>query len=38
MGEMELGNRRRFFKEGRVSDGCEFDRCTFDSISRDAEP
>jgi hypothetical protein len=38
MGEMELGNRRRLFKERRVSDGCDIDRCAFDGVGRGAEP
>ena len=38
MGDMELGNRRCLYKESRVSDGCDIDRCAFDGIGRDAEP
>ena len=38
MGNVELGNRRRLFKERRVSDGCDIDHCAFDGVGRDAEP
>jgi hypothetical protein len=38
MGEMELGNRRRLFKESRISDGCDIDHCAFDGVGRGAEP
>ena len=38
MGEMELGNRKRLFKEKRVSDGCDIDHCAFDGIGRGAKP
>jgi hypothetical protein len=38
VGEMELGNRRRLFKERRVSDGYDIDHCAFDGVGRGAEP
>jgi hypothetical protein len=38
MGDMELGNRRRLFKESRVLDGCDIDGSAFDGVGRDAEP
>jgi hypothetical protein len=38
MGEMQLGNRRRLFKESRVSDRCDIDRCAFDGVGCGAEP
>jgi hypothetical protein len=38
MGEMELGNRRRLFKESRVSDGHNIDRCAFNGVGRGAKP
>ncbi len=38
MGEMELGNRRRLFKESRVLDGYDIDGNAFDGIGRNAEP
>jgi hypothetical protein len=38
MGDMELGNRRRLFKESRVLDGRDIDDSAFDGIGRNAEP
>ena len=38
MGETELSDRRRLFKESRNSDWRDIDRCAFDCVGRDAEP
>ncbi len=38
MGDMKLSNGRGLFKERRVLDGCDVDRCAFDGVSCDAEP
>jgi hypothetical protein len=36
--KMELGDRRRLFKNRRVSNWCDFDCCAFDGIGCNAEP
>lgn len=38
MEEMKLSNGKRLFKDCRVPDWCDIDPCTFDGVSRDAEP
>lgn len=38
MGNMELGNGRRLFKESRILNWYDIDRCSLDRIGCDAEP